>query len=275
MKMPKIKYCSEDFLVYYKANFEVEYLPLYLSGNKERIQEIFNEEVVLVGDLEFNYQPLFNAKDFENGVEYIKQNSKRVFSMLQTLTRTQATKEELWFTMIHTYFLDYLMEYVATIKHSKNATQSIKNAVFFNHGNVRSLLVNHLAKYWWIGNRTYDAENVGDPYWLTDFYTELDATGKSIAFFSSKFTNNPAFALGITEGIKVAVELGKVRNVKETYSFINEHFNFIGGVRILDMLDRTQVKYETLQVIEDLINGKTDIPLAKKKSILGATSIYL
>lgn len=94
--------------------------------------------------------------------------------MLKGLTRTQATKEELWFTLINTVFIDYLMDYIRTIKGDKNVAQKIKNAIFFNHGNVRSLVVQHLAKYWWIGFRTYDEFNSSNPYWLTDFFTELD-----------------------------------------------------------------------------------------------------
>ncbi|MEL0452287.1 DUF6339 family protein (plasmid) [Lactococcus lactis subsp. lactis] len=273
--MTKIRYCSEDFLTLYKANFEVEYLPLYLSGNKTEILSLFNDDIAFEGDLEFEYKRLYQSYEFDSGSEYIRENSKLVYSMLKGLTRTQATKEELWFTLINTVFIDYLMDYIRTIKGDKNIAQKIKNAIFFNHGNVRSLVVQHLAKYWWIGFRTYDEFNSSNPYWLTDFFTELDPSGKAVTFFASKFTNNPNFALGITEAVKISSEEGKVRNRKEAYSFINEHFNFVGGVRILDMMTREEVKSESLQVIEDLINGVVDVPLAKKKLILGSSSSYL
>ncbi|WP_312753051.1 DUF6339 family protein [Rummeliibacillus suwonensis] len=273
--MPKIKYCSEDFLVYYKANFEVEFLPMYLSLDIDKIKETFNDDVVLNGDLEFEYQSLFTSQDFDNGSQYIQENSKLVYSSLKDLSRTQATKEELWFTMIHTYFLDYLMRSVTEVRNDKNAVQKIKNIVFFNHGNVRSLVVQHLAKYWWIGYRTYDEENLNNPFWLTDYFTDLDPSGKAVTFFASKFTNNPAFSLGITEAVKEASEDEKVRNRKETYSFINEHFNLIGGVKILDVMSRQQVKKESLNLIDNLIGGKIDIPLSKKKLIMGSKSKYL
>lgn len=266
--MAKIKYCSEDFLTYYKANFEVEYLPLYLNGDKDKLAAIFDDDVVITGDLEFEWVPLFTPDDFEIPTKYIKENSKSVFSMLKGLTRSQATKEELWFTMIHVYYLDYLLKYSATIKDNRKVAQLIKNIIFFNYGNIRSLVVNHLAKYWWIGKRTFDINNQDNPYWLTDFYASIDPTGKSIAFFASKFTNNPNFSLGIIEGIKIACEAGKVKNKKETYSFINEHFNFVGGVRVLDIMTREQVKAETLSVIDDLVADKLAIAADKRNKII-------
>ena len=167
--MSKIKYCREDFLIYYKANFETEFLPLYRNLEKEKIQNLFTEEHVLEGALDFDYQPLYVPSDFDSVIEYQKENSKLVYKMLNGLTRTQATKEELWFTMLHTYFLDYLLSFVATIKKDK-VDRSISNAIFFTHGNIRSLSIQHLAKYWWIGQRTYDEEARDNPFWLTDFF---------------------------------------------------------------------------------------------------------
>jgi hypothetical protein len=65
-----------------------------------------------------------------------------------------------------------------------------------------------------------------------------------------------------------------VSNTHKTYSFVNKHFNFIGGVRILDMMTREQVKEETLRLIDDLVSGFIDIPLQKKKDIIGADAIH-
>lgn len=271
----KIKYCSEDFLMYYKANFEEEYVKWYLADEREKFRELFNHEIVMEGDLEFNYQPLCQPEEFGGGSKYIQENAKRIYSMLQGLTPTQATKEELWFTMLHTVFLDYMMDYVQTLKHHQDVAKKITNVIFFNHGNIRSLAIQHLAKYWWISYKTYDAAHVENPFWLTDFFTDLDPTGKAVGFFSSKITNNPNFSLGIIEAIKIMCELVEVRNSKETYAFINEYFNFIGGVRILDIMTREEVKEETLRVIERLVKSEIEVPINKKKLILGANSKYL
>lgn len=268
MTQSKIKYCSADFLIYYKSKFESEFLPLYLSEDKKTLESLFNETVVIKGDLDFNFQSIFNVDDFEDNKTYMIKNIKIIHSTLSELTRTQATKEELWFTMIHTYFLDYLMSYVKSIKNKKNVSQLIKNAIFFNHGNVRSLVVNDIARYWWIGERTYDENCVDNHYWLTEYFTEADAKGKAIAFFSSKFTNNREIALGIIEGVKEVAQGGKIRNRKETYSYVNEHFNYVGGVRVLDIMTRDQIRRETLQVLEDLVSGRSYLDPSKKKLII-------
>lgn len=273
--MTNIKYCSDDFLVYYKAKFEEDYLQWYLDDDRDKIRELFNHEVVMEGDLKFGYQPLYQPQEFENGSRYIQENTKLVYTMLQGLTQTQATKEELWFTLMHTVFLDYMMDYVQTFKHHQDVANRVRNMIFFNHGNVRSLVIQHLAKYWWLGYRTYDALHIENPFWLTDFFTSQDPTGKAVAFFSSKFTNNSNFALGIVEGIKIACDSFDMRNRKDIYAFVNEHFNFIGGVRILDVMKREEVKDETLRVIERLVNGEIELSLAKKKAILGTHSPYL
>ena len=64
------------------------------------------------------------------------------------------------------------------------------------------------------------------------------------------------------------VELGIVKNQKETYSFVNEYFNFIGGVRILDIMTREQIKSETIRILKDLASGTTSISVDKKRKIL-------
>ena len=81
--MTKIRYCSEDFLTLYKANFEVEYLPLYLSGNKTEILSLFNDDIAFEGDLEFEYKRLYQSYEFDSGQEYIRENSKLVYSMIK------------------------------------------------------------------------------------------------------------------------------------------------------------------------------------------------
>lgn len=270
----KIKFCSEEFLISFKANFESEYFPLYISGNKEEILSIFNSAEVFEGDLEFNYKPLKLSSEVESQNDLFRENSKILYSMLKDLTVSQATREELWFTLLNTVFIDYLMDYISTVKDRTDAFKKIRN-MFFNQGNKRSLYVNHLSKYWWTGHKTYDENKKLNPFWLTDFFTKDDAAGKAVLFFSSNINNNPNFALGITEAIKELVEEGIVLNRKDSYNYINKYFNFVGGVKVLDLMTRDQIREEAKAAMEDMIYKKIEIPLAERKLILGADSKYL
>lgn len=57
--MNKLVYVSDDFLDEFKTNFNSNYLPLYLEGNKEKIKEIFSDpENVIESDIEFDYADL-------------------------------------------------------------------------------------------------------------------------------------------------------------------------------------------------------------------------
>jgi len=264
----KIKYCTEDFLTYYKANFQTELLPYYLDGDKDGIRRIFNKDMIYDGDLEVTNKPLFQPKDFDKGSGYIKENSKIVYTMLKNLTQSQAAKEELWFTMANTVFLDYTIEYIKSLKQGDNFAKRAMSVVFFMLDNTTSRVSQHIAKFWWIGSKTYDRKAENNPFWLTDFFADYDPSGKSQSFFGSKFTNNKNFRLGILEGVKEVVEKGMVRNSKETYVLINEHFNFVGGARILDIMSRNEVKLETIQFVEDLFAGKIEISDRKKNLIL-------
>lgn len=272
--MTRIKFCSDEFLISFKANFETEYYPLYLAGDKEGIQVLFESEEVYEGDLEFNYKQLKMSSETESPNELFKENAKLVYSILSELTTAQATREELWFTLLNTVFLDYLLDYVKFVKERKDALNKVRN-MFFNQGNKRSLYVNHLAKYWWTGYKTYDTVEKMNPYWLTDFFTNDDAAGKAVLFFSSNITNNPSFTLGIIEAVKELVEDGFVTNSKYTYNFINKHFNFVGGVKVLDIMTRDQVKNEVIALIRDLIDKKIDIQNSERVQILGSNSKYL
>lgn len=265
--MMKIKYCSEEFLQQFKANFEVDYLPMYLEMDKEAIKAVFTNEIVMDGDLEFDYQSLVLRSEVE-GASYIVENARILYDSLKNLTTVQATKEELWFTMINTVYLDYLLDSIEDTKGKINFETQLKNMLFFMQGNIRSMVLQHLSKFWWIGYRTHDPQNLQNPYWLTDYFCKTDASGKSITFFSSKLTNNLDFSLGIIEAVKRCDEAGIVKNQKETYSFVNEHFNFVGGVKVLDTMTRNQIVDESIRVLESLADGTTEASLNKKKKIL-------
>ncbi|WJP97267.1 DUF6339 family protein [Macrococcus bovicus] len=264
--MQTIKYCSSEFLNLLKANFETDYQDIYKKRDKDKIIELFNNELVYDGDLKFDYKPLMLRSDSNRG-EYISANVKILYDSLKSLSNVQATKEELWFTLINTIYLDYLIDSIAVLEKSGNFEKQLSNLLFFNKGISRGMIVQSISKFWWIGYRTYD-RNAEDPYWLTEYFCRTDASGKAVTFFGSRLTSNLNFSLGIIEAVKSAEEEGLVKNQKETYSFINEYFNFVGGVKILDIMSREEIVFESKRVLHELSVNNLSTSEKNRKKIL-------
>ncbi|MEI2414519.1 DUF6339 family protein [Ligilactobacillus salivarius] len=75
---------------------------------------------------------------------------------MKFLTPVQASREEFWFTMINTVYLDYLLDYLKTVSNSKNFNEKVKNSIFYNSSNIRAQVIQRISRYWWLGYKTYD-----------------------------------------------------------------------------------------------------------------------
>ncbi|EFK79703.1 hypothetical protein HMPREF9269_1445 [Ligilactobacillus salivarius ACS-116-V-Col5a] len=182
------------------------------------------------------------------------------------MTPAQASREEFWFTMINTVYLDYLLDYLKTVSNSKNFNEKIKNSIFYNSSNIRAQVIQRISRYWWLGYKTYDEKNTSNPYWLTEYFFEYDGSSKIISFFSSNLTNNKDIALGIIEGIKNRDD--KVINNRWTYLTMNKYFNAMGGVRILDIMTREEIKEETMKHIDYIVENPELLSVEDRKRVI-------
>lgn len=246
-----IKYCTDEFLNEFKANFD-KYIDLYRNKDKVELDKLFNEKNVKEGNLQFEYISLKTKKNSENPE---RENIRIVYESLKELTPVQAVQEKLWVAMYNTYYQDHLFDYIDSIKESKNFEDRLKSSIVYTWGINRSKIVQNLARMWWLGYHLYDEENKQDPYELLNFYTNTtDIVGKSTVFFSSNLTNNKNLTLGILEGIRELVDEGIIDNKREYYTQINKYFNLIGGVRILDFMSREEAKNETIKYLLEYKN---------------------
>jgi hypothetical protein len=265
--MSKLKYVSDDFLTEFKANFETKYSDLYLNLDKAAISELFEKNIREL-DIDFDYLPLVTPQEAVSNGDMQVQNIEIIYKSLGHISPRLATTETFLFAMMNTYYLDYLLAEIKPILHTKKVARTIQNMMYFMNGNGRSLMYQRLAKYWWIGHRTIDLDYPEDPFHLTKFMSDSDLTGKSAAFFGSKFTNNHELALGIIDGVQDVVERGLVLHKKETYNYANKYFNYVGGVRILDIMTREQIKSETIQVFEDFVSGRVQASEVDRQMLL-------
>lgn len=243
----KIKYCEENFLLEFKANFD-KYLPIYKNKDNEGLDKLFNSEAVFQGEMDYSKVPLLVKENFESP-EATRANIKLLYRSLYHLTPVQASQEKLWVALINTDYRDYLFNYIDHVSGTQNEEQSMRSSIIFTWGKARSLLVHNLARLWWIGYRTYDAENQSNPFELMEFFTERDIIGKSTAFFSSSITNNRNISFGIIEAIKELTENNYIENKRMYYVEALKYFNLIGGIKMLDLMTRAQAKDETIRII--------------------------
>lgn len=246
----KLKYCTEDFLNEFKANFD-SYIPLYLNRDKEALNNVFNDSVVLESNIEFDYQELICEGDYkETDIE----NAKIIYGSLKNLNPVEASQEKIWVSLLNTVYQDFLFYRLESEIESSNVTR-LKSATVFTQGEPRSLIVQILSRLWWLGYYTTD-EKRENPYELMEFFGKTDLSGKMITFFSSVMINNENIRLGILSGIKKLYDADLIPYNRKQFLAATMYFNLIGGVKILDMLSFDEVEEITI----DLLKEKNNIP---------------
>ncbi|MDZ5589511.1 DUF6339 family protein [Enterococcus cecorum] len=135
----------------------------------------------------------------------------------------------------------------------------IKARTIFTRSKKRSLMMNNLSILWWIAYYTYDKKQ-DNPYYYTEFFVHNQYQGDAIAFFLSNILSNKEMVFGILDAL---IELEQKNIIKiNRYAFTNSNkiLNQIGGVRIIDMLSREEIK----KIIIDNLPNTEHIKLQNK-----------
>lgn len=257
--MKKLVYVSDDFLDEYKTNFNSNYLPLYLEGDKEKIKEIFsNPENVIESSIEFDYADLVLESEDPDAN---RKNMRIIWESLKHLSISEASNEKMWIALENTCYLDYHLDQLKLITGS-NREKSIISRTIFNNGIKRSLIVNSIASLWWIAYYTInpDAE---DPFYLTNRFMKRTYRGNTIAYFSSNLVSNKNIVLGTLEAIYELIDEGKMIENRYSYSSANKLLNLTGGVVILDLLSKDEIK----KIVKDNLLKMEKVKLLTEKTI--------
>lgn len=221
-----------------RTNYDT-YKEHYHTRNDEWFDKYFGQEGrVLESKIDFD-KPEMNMEDDYNISD--AENVKILYESLKHLTPNQATQERVWAGLSHLQLRDYFYYRMKKEIDEKN-DKRINTAIFFKHGYRRSLFVHILARLWWVGHMTYDETNEGNPYWLTDFFTEKDFSARSTIFFSSIFTSNK----NITKGILKVLYRWRQEGIdisRDHFVEANKYLNVVGGATILDVLSTEEVEY--------------------------------
>lgn len=251
--MKPIKYVTDEFLDEYKTNFDNKYLDMYKYGDMKGITEIFSDENKVIDSvLTFDYEPLLLESEHGN---VSLENIKKLWESLKHLSIVEAGNEKLWVALENTYYLEYHLDQLKI--YNNNNDNSIKSRTIFTQGKKRSLSINNLALLWWVAYYTYDETNIDDPYYYTKFFVESPYRGNALAFFSSNIVSNKEITLGVLSAIKELVDNKKMKLNRYSYTNSNKILNQIGGVRIIDTLERNEIKSIILENILDSANIRT------------------
>ena len=229
-----LTYIKEDNLIDLKSNIKST-VDKYALPDNSWLKEYFGVD------------PLENSKytveDFVLDMSHEKpfytdsENVMRVYNRLKFLSDSQASDERLWAGLCLGPFWRYT-QYRWAID-EKSTEKNVEQHFFFGFGARRSLTRNALSRLWWIGRLTYDEERK-DPYVLTKYVCENQDI--ILHTLERNISNNKEIIIPFLSAIIDARKEGLPINT-DRVGELAKYLNLLGGVYILDVLDR-QVIYD-------------------------------
>lgn len=154
------------------------------------------------------------------------ENVKRVHKNMRNLSESQASDERIWAAYTLSVFLDY-MRY----RWYPESEITMMNRYFFSYSPKRSLFRNGIARLWWIGHLTYDANRSGDKYELTEYVCRKQDNINLL--LDINFGNNPAIVRASIQALIDAEKDGMTVDREKTRQ-LSEYINTLGGVYLVD-----------------------------------------
>jgi len=228
--MSKIKTCEPVFLLDYKAKFFSEYKDYYINKDKEMLLALFDNEAV--------YELNSECEDIELSVnDSDASNIKKVYQSLSSLNRRYAVNEELLFTMIHTHYLDYLLDYIEV-----NKIEDIQDLIFFKGDTLTSLFKQLLSKYYWLG---YFFKDDKEGLYLED-YISNDLEEKLKMLIEHNFYHIE----GLLFKVVMLLKDNDLSNI-EAYRYLNQRLDHLSSVLVIDLLDDKELNAYIESFVED------------------------
>jgi hypothetical protein len=168
------------------------------------------------------------------------ENAKRLYSALKDLSLIQASDERLWVYLCHVTFWDYMRARWDVEKRlGKNPSDFITERYFFMSNRHRALVRNGIARLWWFGYVSFD-ESREDPFELTEFMLSKQDIASSL--MERQYSNNRDFIIATLSVLKEFSEEYPKITSKKSIQNLAKHIQQLGGITILDALDREEIK---------------------------------
>ncbi|MFW6026757.1 MAG: DUF6339 family protein [Candidatus Woesearchaeota archaeon] len=226
------------------------------------LNDFFQEDdyYIQLEHMSFNFKEINLLPKESKTKSHDYENIKKIYNNLKNLDITLASDERFWAYLTHNVFWKYMKtrwpkaeDYFKKEKVNK-AVSYLKSRYFFgNHSKSRQLVRNGISRLWWAGYLTYD-ESFEDPYTLTKILTENQ--DMMLQFLETAFCRNKDIARAV---LKVFNNLDKKYRKGSYIKKIIPHLNRIGGVSVLDILDKEKLEdiiIEKILEIDDELENK-------------------
>lgn len=238
----KLCYVTDEFLEDFKINFDSKYLHLYMNNDREKIIQLFRDNIIET-DREFVFKPLLDEGIDGNATE----NIKIIWRSLNHLTLSEAENEKLWVALLNVYYIDYHLKQIQGLK-----KESVKGRTVFTRSNRRSLVMNNLSLLWWIANYLV----IDKDYTYVEYFTKTPYRGDALPYLSSNLVSYKPIVAGTFEAIKLLEKDNKIAVNRYAYTNSNKILNQVGGVKILDLLNKDEIKNIIIENLLDTENIK-------------------
>jgi len=176
-----------------------------------------------------------DLKDLENAI--------LVHGALSSLTPVQARDPRLWACLTHVECWSYMRARWGIERFGGDASKTerfVLSRYFIARNESRALLRNGMARLWWYGYLTHDA-NRKNPYELTGvLLSTLDITQQILERSLGRVPQvNSGFLEFLLRNKKELIGPGDDKRVKVRH--LAKHLNLVGGVTLLDCLGKSEV----------------------------------
>lgn len=180
-------------------------------------------------------------------------NVKQIYGNMRALTPLQATNQYMWTCLAHTVYKEYVLhrwfddEKFDTLSDEKKLTRIISR--FFATSNERSLNNNAIARLWWYGYISYDAQNRSNPFHLTEVL--VSNTKFCTDFMQSHCCWNRTVGKGVLQAVADLIpQLGKNEGISGYYRQLKKYLNRYGAVTSLDFLSEEDIYNLSMEYLQ-------------------------
>ncbi|MED5018458.1 DUF6339 family protein [Paenibacillus chibensis] len=242
-----LNYISDGSLDDIKSNIKHN-IPNY-SSNVPWLEQYFGTEPwgfpskIRVEDIDL-HMPISATVHFDF------ENTKKVYSALKDITLVQACDERMWVYLTHQTFWNYMRERwpVESYLNKEKPEEAIKERYFFMSNKSRALVRNGIARLWWYGYVSYDEERQ-DPFELTAMLLSKLDIAQSL--LERVFSGNREITRAVLSVLQQKDKVEGIAVNRDIFRNLMMYINQLGGVTILDALDRSEIE----ELIETRLNA--------------------
>lgn len=180
-------------------------------------------------------------------------NVKQIYGNMRMLTPLQATNQYMWTCLAHTVYKEYVLhrwfddEKFDALSDEKKLKRIISR--FFATSNERSLNNNAIARLWWYGYISYDAQNRSNPFHLTEVL--VSNTKFCTDFMQSHCCWNRTVGKGVLRAVADLIpQLDKNEGISGYYRQLKKYLNRYGAVTSLDFLSEEDIYNLSMEYLQ-------------------------